>query len=57
MTGSARSRASIPLTNRDGSAALLPRHPAIVRERVRHVGDTVAMVVAEASAPHATPPS
>ncbi len=37
----------IPLTNRDGSAALLPPHPAIVRERVRHVGDTVAMVVAE----------
>ncbi|HYZ40716.1 MAG TPA: xanthine dehydrogenase family protein molybdopterin-binding subunit, partial [Stellaceae bacterium] len=35
------------VTNRDGSPALFPPHPAIARDRVRHVGDTVAMVVAE----------
>jgi carbon-monoxide dehydrogenase large subunit len=38
------------VTNRDGSASALPPHPAIARERVRHVGDTVAMVVAESAA-------
>ncbi|MBO0735263.1 MAG: xanthine dehydrogenase family protein [Alphaproteobacteria bacterium] len=38
------------VTNRDGSSAVLPPHPAIVRDRVRHVGDTVAMVVAETAA-------
>ncbi|HEY3910717.1 MAG TPA: xanthine dehydrogenase family protein molybdopterin-binding subunit [Stellaceae bacterium] len=36
-----------PATNRDGSRAPLPPHPALARERVRHVGDTVAIVVAE----------
>ena len=35
------------VSNRDGSPAPLPSRPAMVRERVRHVGDTVAMVVAE----------
>src|SRR5215469_16393002 len=34
------------VTNRDGSCAVLPPHPAIAHGRVRHVGDTVAMVVA-----------
>jgi carbon-monoxide dehydrogenase large subunit len=34
------------VTNRDGSPSVLPPHPAIARGRVRHVGDTVAMVVA-----------
>src|SRR5262245_37323480 len=29
------------LTNRDGSASIIPPHPAIARDRVRHVGDTV----------------
>jgi len=38
------------VTNRDGSAATLPPHPAIVRDRVRHVGDTVAMVIGESLA-------
>jgi carbon-monoxide dehydrogenase large subunit len=38
------------VTNRDGSASVLPPHPAIARDRVRHVGDTVAMVVAESAA-------
>ncbi|MGH7115155.1 MAG: xanthine dehydrogenase family protein molybdopterin-binding subunit, partial [Stellaceae bacterium] len=37
----------IAVANRDGSTAPLPPHPALARERVRHVGDTVAMVVAE----------
>src|SRR6516165_12350713 len=35
------------VTNRDGSPSVLPPHPAIAGDRVRHVGDTVAMVVAE----------
>src|SRR5437870_1919735 len=38
------------VTNRDGSPSVLPPHPAIARDRVRHVGDTVAMVVAESAA-------
>ena len=38
------------LTNRDGSPSVLPPQPAIVTDRVRHVGDTVAMVVAETAA-------
>jgi aerobic carbon-monoxide dehydrogenase large subunit len=37
----------IPVTFRDGSPAPLPARPALVRERARHVGDTVAMVVAD----------
>ncbi len=36
-------------TNRDGSSMAMPTRPAIVAERVRHVGDTVAMVVAESA--------
>ncbi len=35
------------VTNRDKSAMAMPPRPAIVEGRVRHVGDTVAMVVAE----------
>jgi carbon-monoxide dehydrogenase large subunit len=35
------------VTNRDGSSSVLPPHPAIARGRVRHVGDTVAIVIAE----------
>src|SRR5215469_7056590 len=35
------------VTNRDGSSSAIPPHPAIASDRVRHVGDTVAMVVAE----------
>jgi aerobic carbon-monoxide dehydrogenase large subunit len=38
------------VTNRDGSPSALPPYPAIARDRVRHVGDTVAMVVAESLA-------
>jgi aerobic carbon-monoxide dehydrogenase large subunit len=40
----------VALTNRDGSPAPLPAWPALVRDRVRHVGDSVAMVVAESLA-------
>ncbi len=35
------------LINRDGSTPPVPPRPAMVRDRVRHVGDTVAMIVAE----------
>jgi aerobic carbon-monoxide dehydrogenase large subunit len=36
-----------PATNHDGSTEPVPPRPALVHDRVRHVGDTVAMVVAE----------
>src|SRR5947209_6125255 len=38
------------VSNRDGTQSALPPHLAIARDRVRHVGDTVAMVVAETAA-------
>src|SRR5438270_219436 len=38
------------LTNRDGSPIAMPPRPALVKERVRHVGDAVALVVAESAA-------
>ncbi|MBV9152349.1 MAG: xanthine dehydrogenase family protein molybdopterin-binding subunit, partial [Alphaproteobacteria bacterium] len=38
------------MTNRDGSPIAMPPRPALVRDRVRHVGDAVAMVVAETAA-------
>src|SRR4029077_16062720 len=38
------------LVNRDQSSIAMPPYPAIARDRVRHVGDTVAMVVAETPA-------
>src|SRR4029077_15993059 len=38
------------VTTGDGSPSVIPPHPAIARDRVRHVGDTVAMVVAESLA-------
>ena len=37
----------VPITNRDGSEAKLPRRKALTTDKVRHVGDSVAMVVAE----------
>ncbi|HJU15311.1 MAG TPA: xanthine dehydrogenase family protein molybdopterin-binding subunit [Stellaceae bacterium] len=36
-----------PVQNRDGSPAFLPPRPALADGRVRHVGDSVAMVVAD----------
>src|SRR5215831_20314331 len=38
------------VTNRDGSSAALPPRPVLARDRLRHVGDTVAIVVAETAA-------
>src|SRR5271169_4073398 len=38
------------VTNRDQTPSVLPPHPAITSDRVRHVGDTVAMIVAESLA-------
>jgi carbon-monoxide dehydrogenase large subunit len=38
------------LTNRDQSQSIMPPHQAIAGDRVRHVGDTLAMVVAESAA-------
>ena len=38
------------LTNRDKSQLVMPPRPALARDRVRHVGDTVAMIVAETQA-------
>src|SRR4051794_34425921 len=38
------------VTNRDGSQMTLPPRPALARDRVRHVGDAVALVIAETAA-------
>jgi len=38
------------LTNRDGSPIAMPPRPALAQERVRHVGDSVALVIAETAA-------
>lgn len=40
-------RCQSPLKNRDGSPYKAPQRPALARGRVRHVGDAVAVVVAE----------
>ena len=37
----------IPIKNRDGSKRADPKHPVLVRDLVKHVGDSVAVVVAE----------
>ncbi|HZS83001.1 MAG TPA: xanthine dehydrogenase family protein molybdopterin-binding subunit [Stellaceae bacterium] len=36
-----------PLPNRDGSPCKTPPFPVLARDRVRHVGDSVAVVIAE----------
>src|SRR5262249_30833705 len=36
-----------PLAGRGGARLIMPRRPALARERVMHVGEPVAMVVAE----------
>jgi carbon-monoxide dehydrogenase large subunit len=38
---------SIPMENRDGSQGINPLRPVLCTDRVRHVGDNVAFVVAE----------
>ena len=40
----------VPMRNRDGSTMTMPKRPAIATERVRFVGDIVALVVAESFA-------
>ena len=37
----------IPMENRDGSQGINPLRPVLCTDRVRHVGDNVAFVVAE----------
>ncbi|MSO74626.1 MAG: xanthine dehydrogenase family protein molybdopterin-binding subunit [Alphaproteobacteria bacterium] len=37
----------IPIKNRDGSMRTDPKHPVLASDVVKHVGDSVAMVVAE----------
>ena len=37
----------VPLDNRDGTMAPLPIRPVLCSDRVRHVGDNVAFVIAE----------
>ena len=39
-----------PLAGRDGRKLVVPARPALARDRVRHVGDAVALVVAESAA-------
>jgi carbon-monoxide dehydrogenase large subunit len=41
---------AIPMENRDGSAGITPLRPVLCKDRVRHVGDHVAFVVAETAA-------
>jgi carbon-monoxide dehydrogenase large subunit len=36
-----------PIKNRDGTSPVYPPHPCLVTDRVRHVGDYVAFIVAE----------
>ncbi|HEV2161261.1 MAG TPA: xanthine dehydrogenase family protein molybdopterin-binding subunit [Stellaceae bacterium] len=40
----------VPLKNRDGSRIKMVEHPLLATDRVRHVGDGVAFVVAESAA-------
>jgi carbon-monoxide dehydrogenase large subunit len=40
-------RCKAPVNNRDGSASASPPYPILCRDEVRHVGDAVALVVAE----------
>ena len=37
----------VPMENRDGSQAPMPQRPVLCADRVRHVGDNIAFVVAE----------
>lgn len=40
----------VAMKNRDGSAFVVPPHPALATGRVRHVGDPIAVVIAETAA-------
>ena len=41
---------SVALTGRDGARMIVPPHPSLARDRVRYVGQPVALVVAETAA-------
>ena len=41
---------TLPLKNRDGSPYIVPPRPALATGRVRHVGEAIAIVVAESAA-------
>ena len=41
----------------DGSPMREPPHPVIAHDKVRHVGDQVALVIAESVRPRRTPPN
>ncbi len=41
---------AVPLTAADGSPLIVPPHPSLARDRVRYVGQPLAMVVAETAA-------
>ncbi len=43
-------KSALPLKSRDGRAMLKPGRPVLASDRVRFVGDTIAMVVAETAA-------
>jgi carbon-monoxide dehydrogenase large subunit len=45
--GLATPKAAMPRKKRDGSPMFAPQRPALVTDRVRYVGDPVAMVIAE----------
>jgi aerobic carbon-monoxide dehydrogenase large subunit len=45
--GLAMPKAAMPRKRADGSPAFAPQRPAIVIDRARYVGDTIAMVIAE----------
>ena len=49
-TASAASARHPPLAGRGGKALIVPHRPALAAERVMHVGEPVAMVVAETAA-------
>ena len=45
--GIAMPKANMPRKKRDGSPMFAPQRPALIGDRVRYVGDPVAMVIAE----------
>ena len=48
--GYGRGKAALPYKGRNGMALLTPQVPALAQDRVRYVGDPVALVVAETAA-------
>jgi carbon-monoxide dehydrogenase large subunit len=48
--GLGTTRVTLSRTRPDGSPMFAPPHPGLVRDRVRHVGDPIALVVAETPA-------